>query len=59
VGTAAVAATSSQYGGSYSDPRSVLEVDAQCLVDKMSTAGVETPDQLQKCRVDSTLQVTI
>jgi hypothetical protein len=35
-GTAAVAATSSQHGASYNDPRSVLEVDAQCIVDKYS-----------------------
>ena len=57
MGTAAVAATSSQYAGSYSDPRSVLEIDAQCIVDKYTTVGVETTEQLQKCRVDSALNV--
>ena len=57
MGTAAVAATSSQYGGSYTDPRSILEIDAQCIVDKYTQLGFETPDQLQKCRVDSALNV--
>ena len=56
--TAAVAATSQQqYGGSYNDPRSILEIDAQCVVDKYSRVGVDTLEQLQKCRIDSAVNV--
>ena len=56
-GTAAVAATASQYGSSYNDPRSILEVDAQCIVDKYSKVGVDSMEQLRKCRVDSAVNV--
>ena len=56
-GTAAVAATASQYGSSYNDPRSILEVDAQCIVDKYSKVGIDSIEQLRKCRVDSAVNV--
>lgn len=55
--TAAVAATSSRYESSYNDPRSILEVDAQCIVDKYTRVGVDTLGQLQKCRLDSAINV--
>ena len=56
-GTAAVAATASQYGSSYNDPRSILEVDAQCIVDKYSKVGIDSIEQLRKCRVVSAVNV--
>jgi hypothetical protein len=54
-GSAAVAA-SSQYT-SYSDPRSILEGDSKCLVDKYSQIGVDEPAELLKCRLDSAVHV--
>lgn len=41
----------------FQDPRPILEADAKCLVDKYSAAGLDTVDQLLKCRVDSAMTV--
>lgn len=41
----------------FQDPRPVLETDAKCLVDKYSAAGLDTVDQLLKCRMDSAMTV--
>ena len=41
----------------FQDPRPVLENDAKCLVDKYSATGLETVDQLLKCRMDSAMTV--
>ena len=41
----------------FNDPRPILEHDAKCLVDKYSASGLDTVDQLLKCRMDSVLTV--
>ena len=41
----------------FNDPRPILERDAKCLVDKYSASGLDTVDQLLKCRMDSVLSV--
>lgn len=41
----------------FQDPRPILEADAECLVDKYSAAGLDTVDQLLKCRMDSAMIV--
>lgn len=40
-------------GGAFQDPRPILEKDATCLVDRYSASGVETVEQLTRCRMDS------
>jgi len=54
-GSAAVAA-SSLYA-SYSDPRSILEADSKCLVDKYSQSAIDDPKELFKCRLDTAVHV--
>jgi predicted metalloendopeptidase len=41
----------------FHDPRPILEMDAKCLVDKYSVAGLDTVEQLLKCRMDSVMTV--
>lgn len=42
---------------SFTDPRPLLEMDAQCLLDKFTVNSVDTVEQLHKCRLDSAVTV--